>query len=170
MGWRQQLINEYKKTRKYTRQLLNECAEEDRKVINGMIQELTYAIQYLKCGYDPLDHNAGIHQKEQQGGYDKRRILFEDGIEQFGKPDRMRIFGELPDCERQLTSEQKQLITESLKGLTKKQIDCYLLHVCHSRTYEEIAVELSIGQSTVQTHIERAKEKISSRVKALDAS
>lgn len=167
MDWMHQLINEYKKTRKRTRHLLKECAEEDRKVINGMIHELTYAIQYLQCGYDPLNHHAGIHRKEQQGGYDKRRILFENGIEQFGEPDRMRIFGELPDCERQLTTEQKQLITDCLKGLTKKQMNCYLLHICHNRTYKEIAEEMDISQSTVQTHIDRAKEKIAARVKEI---
>ncbi|MGN7478072.1 sigma factor-like helix-turn-helix DNA-binding protein [Solibacillus silvestris] len=57
-----------------------------------------------------------------------------------------------------------------LAELTEKQLTCYLLHVAHTRTFEQIAEELGVKVSTVQTHIERAREKVAAAAKELNKS
>ncbi|MGN7478071.1 hypothetical protein ACTHOQ_09450 [Solibacillus silvestris] len=70
------LLESYRETLKATRQLLETASSEDEaKIIRGMINDLDYARQYLKCGYDPKDWNSGIHQREQLSSYHNRRLL-----------------------------------------------------------------------------------------------
>lgn len=50
------LIAEYKQSLMDAEAMLSECFDgAERKVIQDMINELTFAIAYMRCGFDP--HN-----------------------------------------------------------------------------------------------------------------
>lgn len=49
---------------------------------------------------------------------------------------------------------------EMLQVLTEREKQCYLYHYIDRMTFSEIANELGISKSTVQNHIERARDKI----------
>lgn len=169
MGEFEELIKEYRKAVKDARKLLNGCLPEEEKTIQAMITDLTYAIEWMERGHDNTSHHAGIYRAA-LGGYEKRRVLLE-GIENFAATKYFThlLLGE-EQAERQLSIDEKNLIGECLSGLSERQMTVYILHTAHVRTYEEIAEELCIKVSTVQTHIERAREKISERLKELGYS
>lgn len=164
---RAKLLESYRGTVKVTKQLLEAAStEEDAKIIRSMVSDLNYARQYLKCGYDPNDWNSGIHQREQLSSYHNRRVLLDTDL--FAVRDHMEIFGDVLQCDRTIEDIDKQKIQYVLADLTERQLTCYLLHYAHTRTYEQIAEELGLKASTVQNHIERAREKVKIAVKELN--
>src|SRR5690606_14478724 len=64
-----------------------------------------------------------------------------------------------------MTKEEKIILSEILCSFSQRERICYLLHVGHNKSYGEIANELGISRSTVQTHITRAKAKVKQRMK-----
>lgn len=166
---RSQLLKEYRATIKDTKKLLDTATSEDEaKIIRGMLYDLDYARQYLKCGYDPKDRNAGIHKVEQKSSYHNRRILLNTDLVFFSVKDHMEILGDVLQCNRKIKDEDKRRIRYVLGELSEQQLTCYLLHVAHTRTFEQIAKELVIKVPTVQNHIERAREKVTAAVKELE--
>lgn len=166
---RYELLEEYRATIKVTKKLLDAASSEDEaEIIRGMLYDLDYARQYLKCGYDPKDWNSGIHKVEQRGSYHNRRILLDTELAFFSVNDHIEILGDVLQCNRVIQEEEKEKIQFVLSELTKRQLTCYLLHVAHTRSYEEIAEELGIKKSSVQDHIERAREKVSKAVQELE--
>src|SRR5690625_680445 len=60
----------------------------------------------------------------------------------------------------EITDDQKNTLVEIFKVLSDRERECFLLHIGQGWSMQEIADELNISKSTVQTHVERAKEKI----------
>lgn len=61
---------------------------------------------------------------------------------------------------KNLTQQQKQHFWNILAQLSHRERVCYLSHVVNLWSFSEIASELGISKSSVQTYIERAREKI----------
>mgnify|MGYP000318303467 CR=1 FL=1 len=59
-----------------------------------------------------------------------------------------------------LTAEQKARIQKALNGLSRREQQCYMMHMVDGMSLGSIGLELHLGKSTVQTNIERAQKKI----------
>lgn len=57
-------------------------------------------------------------------------------------------------------SRQEEIMYNTLTGLSKREKQCFLKHTIENKTYQQIADELQITKSAVQTYIERARNKI----------
>lgn len=146
------LIVQYRKAKRKLEKIntnpYNEYIDE-AKVISEMMSDLNYALEWMRNGQQPNIKQQGTTIK---AIYTKRLILDSD------------IFPCLDivshEQEKLLSDRKKRVVTFILSELTDRQLTCFLLHVAHMRTYAEIGAELGIKASSVQNHVERAREKI----------
>lgn len=156
INWVDRLIYEYSNGRKDLRVKVAEADVDDKTVINSMINEMTDVIKWLKTGKDPYDFRSN----EKKSAY-QRRVLLD--MDLFPSLDIIPESAEEQDA-GELTEEQKELIVEVLIELSWRERQCYLLHYANERTFQEISNELGITKSSVQSYINRAKEKINKKV------
>ena len=143
------LVVEYQQTLRQTRTLRqNQTNAEHITAVNGMINDLQYAIEWMRAGEDPERY---LDVKADQSYYHRRVLL---------DMDKFPCLEIEPTHSKQLVDKKKIAIQRVLVELTQRQLTCFLLHAAHMRSYQEIAEELGIKKSTVQDHIELAREKI----------
>lgn len=61
---------------------------------------------------------------------------------------------------KNLTQQQKEHLWGILVQLSHRERVCYLAHVVNLWSFQQIANELKVSKSSVQTYIQRAREKI----------
>lgn len=149
------MLDEYKQARQGLIDMLKRLGDserdnEDRKIINSMIRDVEYIIKWLKLGYDP-ENPQGVNVRD---------------IYNINKYPHMEVVPDIYEQLRQereelheLTPEEKRTIDTVLRTLSDRERDCFLLRIQGLRL-REIANELNISLSSVQTYIERADEKI----------
>lgn len=145
------LIVQYKNAKKKAGQIKIDPSNpyiEEEPVIAGMVSDLDYAIEWMRTGKQPNAVTRGVTTKSAYA----RRILLNTNI--FPCLD-LEVEDEKP-----LSDYKKRIVRLVLGELTERQLTCFLLHVAHMRTHQEIAEELHLKATTVQNHIERAREKI----------
>ncbi len=131
---------------------------EDEKMINSMIRDMSESIEWLETGRDPKVmkgvHVDSVYHVRSYENMD----LIPDIAEQLEDDDinNRRLF---------MTKDEKMIMADILKSLSLRERQCYILHVGHKKSFGEIASELGISRSTVQTHITRAKSKVESKIK-----
>lgn len=151
----QELILEYKQSLKLlkTAQPIDEMEE---KVINEMISDIQFAIDWMKQGKRPNHYSKSIETKT---AYSRRTLL---------DMDLFPCMEILPEVE--LSQAKKIAVMKVLRVLTERQLTCFLLHAAHMRSMQEIANELNLKKTTVQEHIETARKKIKEIAKEIAVS
>jgi positive control factor len=152
-SWIENLITEYSSTKTdlqdYKTSIVNRGSPEGKlelEAVNRLISNLQYSLDYMKHGHPPgLRHGA-----EKESAYHRTVLLDTDLF-----PSLKTEFIDDP-----LTREQKKQVTDFLWTLSKRERECYLLHVVYRLTFREISYELNISKRSVQTHITRAKKKV----------
>lgn len=131
---------------------------EDEKMINSMIRDMSETIEWLETGRDPKVrkgvHVESIYHVTSYADVD----LIPDIMEQLEEKD------DINERELFMTKDEKIIMSEILNSLSLRERQCYFLHVGHGKSFGEIAKDLGISRSTVQTHITRAKSKIGDKV------
>lgn len=61
---------------------------------------------------------------------------------------------------KELSEEDRLRIDEAMYNLSERERQCFVMHIVDLMSFEEIGVELHLGKSSVQTFVERAREKI----------
>lgn len=164
-GWVDEMIASYTEHRRELSRMKqylnpeNNKDAEDEKLINSMIRDMSESIEWLETGRDPKFrkgvHVDSIYQVQSYGNMD----LIPDIMEQLEEDDinQRHIF---------MTKDEKIIMGDIIKTLSARERQCYFLHVGHKKSMGEIASELGISKSTVQTHITRAKSKVKSHIEA----
>jgi positive control factor len=173
----QDLLKEYKKTRKMLQAQYDELRDEHtpkgyrvplkngkikriydgldcrRQIIGEMIGDLEYVIEWLETGRRP-GNRRGI---ERQAAYQRERLM---------DPVRMQAFvaRSTAGSPANLTEWQLHQIEDALCVLSERERECYVLAHGECFTHSQIADMLGITKSSVDTHIKRAQQKISERV------
>lgn len=149
------MLEDYKQARAGLIEMIDRLGDTekdkvDRKLLNGMKNEVEYIIKWLRIGYDP-ENPQGVNVRD---------------IYNINKYPHMEVVPDIYEQLRQereelheLTPEEKQTIDNVLRTLSDRERDCFLLRIQGLRL-REIADELNISLSSVQTYIERADEKI----------
>jgi len=157
LNWADQLIQEYTEGRQELKRRADQLDRnnpidmQDLKQFNSMIADMSFSLEWLKTGRQPGTYR-GIDEKSV---YQKRSYenidLIPDIVEQIKNDDRKELY---------MTREEKVILADILASFSEKERVCYLLHVGHKKSMGDIATELGISKSTVQTHINRAKSKV----------
>lgn len=155
MSWVDKLIQEYKDGRESLKRVyksLNKDQYDDveKIVINSMIADMTYVIKWLETGRDPDSYR----------GIDKRNVYrlsyYED----------MEI---IPDINKELNKEreplymsqkQRKALINLFKRFSNRERQCFIMYEAEQLSMQQIADKLGISKSTVQSYINRAREKV----------
>jgi positive control factor len=152
------LIAEYRKSLRLAKQMKRELEnkkkptlqdKEDINVIDSMISDLEYALDWMRSGRNP-DAKKGVDKK---GVYlTDPRIL-----------DTLSAQNIYKTMAKEITDFEREIIEDALCTLTSREKDVFLMVKVEGLTYENTADLLGVKKSTVQTHLERAEKKIEER-------
>ncbi|MGE7092548.1 sigma factor-like helix-turn-helix DNA-binding protein [Lysinibacillus sp. NPDC048646] len=146
------LILEYKRGKKELTKLKFDD-EQKQKLVNEMIADMDFAIEWMRIGKRPNFQSKAIEQKS---AYERRQLI------------NMDLFPCLEIVpERTISEYRKKAVMQVLMALSERQMNCFLLHTAHMRSMDEIAFELGIKKATVQKHIELARLKIDEIAKSI---
>lgn len=110
-------------------------AQEDAVTVSGMLSDMRYALDWMRRGRRPGSRRGA----EQHDVYRRRELLAKaSGIV---NPD-----------------EHRNLI-ECVAVMTERELTCWLLHMAHGLTQNEIADRLGVSRASVRIYLERAKQK-----------
>ena len=162
-SWDDELIHEYRQSRRELSKMKsklnpkNPIDAKDLEHINSMIGDMTEAIHWLETGKDPkvfrgVHVNAVYHVRS----YENMDLIpdIERELREDNNINKKHLF---------MTAEEKMILSEILSSFSNRERICYLLHVSHKKSFAEIAKELEVSRSTVQTHSTRAKNKVKQR-------
>ncbi|MBW8350767.1 sigma-70 family RNA polymerase sigma factor [Bacillus sp. IITD106] len=153
--WADKLIIQYEEGRKELGRMKKRLGhtEEDRmdkRQINGMINDMSFAIDWMKTGRRPGNRR----------GVDKRSVYQRTVLVDMDLMPSLDIQPEPRELER----EEKQALVNMLIDLSHRERQCYLLHMAQGWSMQEIADELGIKKPSVQKFIERAKNKLKRKI------
>jgi positive control factor len=155
----EKLLLSYKENLKTTKTMLKNASDRDKTLLNGIIRDLQYAIEWMETGRQP-GNKRGV---ERLAAYQRERP-FDPLLMQrfFRSQDENYPWGEAEN-ESVISSAEQERIEDALSVLTSKEREVYLMSRGHCLSYSQIANYLCISSSSVQTMIERAEKKISKR-------
>lgn len=151
------LIFEYKQSLRALKEMkaaievkeeLTELDLQDKTLINSMINEMEFVIQWMMSGRNP-DARRGA---DRSGAYTLDPKLLEAVV-----PNRDVVE------ERKLTADEQWLLDDVLADLTKREKDVFTLVRAEGLSFEYTAELLGITKSSIQTYLERAERKIEDR-------
>lgn len=177
------LLNSYKETRKTLRQIQSELKDSDdairvvrleeakrqtgrsksvssgdehkteRQIIGEMIGDTEFVIEWLETGRRPGNRRGA----ERQAAYQREKLM---------DPVKMQAYvaRSTAGSPVNLTEWEMQQIEEALCVLSVRERECYQLAHGECFSHSQIAELLGISKSSVDTHIQRAQQKISERV------
>ncbi|MFD7521427.1 sigma-70 family RNA polymerase sigma factor [Paenibacillus chitinolyticus] len=140
----------YQHSRMVAKRLLAQTQDEgSRTVIAGMVSDCNYVLEWLETGRRP-GSVRGIER-----GYEVR--LWDPAwLESYQSPSGWTVERE----SRDLTADELFRIEEAMAELSPRERQCFMLYHVDGMSFGDISRELHIGRSTIQTNIERAREKI----------
>lgn len=149
------LLHQYKHARKELRDmldLLNDTVKdsEDKSTINSMINDVTFIIDWIESGSNPEEYRGTNIKNAYHMKYLPNMEILPD------------ITGQL-EVEREaleLTKEQRHIINLLLNTWTDRERDCFILYMADNKSMSEISEIIDISKASVQTYINRAKEKV----------
>ncbi|OEH53135.1 Fis family transcriptional regulator [Oceanobacillus sp. E9] len=156
-NWADQLLIEYEEGRKGLKSMSDQLNpdenpkdKEDKRQINSMITDMSYAMDWMRTGRRP----GNLRGVDKRSAYQKR-VLYD-----------MELFPSLdiePE-ERTLSEREKQDLYDILIELSHRERQCYLLHMANGHSMSQVSEILGIKKSSVQSFIQRAKKKIERKV------
>lgn len=151
-NWADKLILEYEEGRRDLHKMKRKLGDsewdlQDKTHINSMINDMTFAIDWMKIGRMP----GSLRGIDKRSAYQRRALI---------DMDLLPSLDIVPEP-RELTEEEKRAIYNVLIDLSHRERQCFLLHAALGWSFQSIADELKISKSSVQKYIERAKNKIS---------
>ncbi|GLY09585.1 sigma-70 family RNA polymerase sigma factor [Pseudobacillus badius] len=146
--YRQSLREARKMLLPFDKEELTEQEQADKTLINGMISDLEYAIEWLKVGRNP-DTRRGI---DKSGVYVTDPLVIET----------MPAIIEHQE-ERELSQSEKEMIEDALCSLSAREKDAFILVRVEGMTFEYAAELLGVKKGAVQSYVDRAEKKIEQR-------
>ncbi len=147
------LIEPYRHTRKILRALRTLNTDRgERQIIGEMIGDCDYTLQWLRTGRRP-GSMRGIERRYRIRTWDP------EWIEKY-ESKRSRHIIERDVTANELSKQDRFKIEEAMRELSERERQCFMMFNVDLMSLEEIAAELNLGKSTVQSYVDRAKEKI----------
>jgi positive control factor len=153
------LLLGYKKSLRATKAMLENASDRDKSLLNGMIRDLQYAIEWMETGRQP-GNKRGV---ERLAAYQRERPFDPLLMQRFFRSQDETYAWDESENESVISSAEQEMIEDALSVLTAKEKEVYMMSRGHCLSYSHIANYLCISSSSVQTMIERAEKKIAKR-------
>lgn len=153
------LIPGYRKTKRVLELAREHTTEKgDREVLGGMISDIDYALEWMQHGGRPYRHR-GIERPYSTTTSNVTEIRSWDPkwLEVYRSPSGWSGHQEAASEE---SRDQQWRIDEALHSLSKRERECYVLHHGFGMDQRQVARELNLSRTAVQTYLERAELKI----------
>lgn len=123
--------------------------DEDKKLINSMLSDVQYVIDWLHKGHNP-GPRRGIHRRS-----GRQRTVTVD-------PLQMQSYAQPAACgsPTTLSDHERFQIDDALSTLSEREKQAYVLHFGLCFSLRQVALEMGITKSAVQTMLERSEKKI----------
>ena len=112
---------------------------EDAKTVSGMLSDMRYALDWMRRGRRPGSRRGA----ERRDIYRRRELLAQ--VEP-------------------LTEEERRRLIDCVAVMTERELACWLLHMAHGLTQNEIADRMNISRASVRVYLERAKRKVQEKI------
>jgi positive control factor len=156
----EKLLLSYKENLSKAKRMIEKASDRDKSLINGMIRDLQYAIEWMETGRQP-GNKRGV---ERLAAYQRERPVDPLLMQKFFRSREESYPWKEPAQESIISSFDQERIEDALSVLTAKEKEVYLMSRGHCLSYSQIASYLCISSSSVQTMIERAEKKTSKRI------
>ncbi|WP_082672976.1 sigma factor-like helix-turn-helix DNA-binding protein [Paenibacillus senegalimassiliensis] len=125
------------------------CPEEEVEIVSSMLSDLQYAIEWMNKGHAP-----GPRRDITRLSREQRTLQFD--------PLHLQSWAQPAACgsPTTLTGFERTQIDEAMRTLSERERQAYTLHVALCFSLAQTAQEMNTSKSTVQSYVERAKEKI----------
>jgi positive control factor len=153
------LLLSYKENLSKAKGMIKDASDRDKSLLNGMIRDLQYAIEWMETGRRP-GSKRGV---ERLAAYQRERPFDPLLMQRFFRSQDETYSWDDVENESVISSAEQEMIEDALSVLTAKEKEVYLMSRGHCLSYSQIANYLCISSSSVQTMIERAEKKIAKR-------
>ncbi|HLR58903.1 MAG TPA: sigma factor-like helix-turn-helix DNA-binding protein [Pseudogracilibacillus sp.] len=152
--WADTLITEYEEGRRDLNRMREELGTterdlSDKTLINGMISDMTFSLNWLKIGKEP----GALRGNDRRSVYQHQVYMDMDLFPSL----ELQPKEELPD-------DEKKAIIDILMILSARERQCYVLYNAYALTMREIGEELKVSEDTVRTYLNRADKKINKKL------
>lgn len=149
----EEMIDGYQHTRKILRALRTLNTDRgERQTIGEMIGDCEYTLEWLRTGRRP-GSTRGIERRYRVKVWDP------EWIDRYVSKRGRHVF-ERDTTASGLTENCRFQLDEVMRELSDRERQCFMMLHVDLMSLEEIAAELHLGKSTVQSYVERAREKI----------
>lgn len=118
--------------------------------LGNMIADVDYILNWLETGRNP-NSVRGVERRYE-------RPWPPEWLDRYQSPAGWSV--ERETVTRELTEDERFRIEEAMRDLSQRERQCFMMYVVDGMSYGEIARELHLAKGAVQTHVQRAREKI----------
>jgi len=139
--WVEKLIRQYsagvRDLEQYRRSLdrSNPDEADESRTVAGMLSDMRYSLDWMRRGRRPGSRKGA----EKRDIYRRRELL------QSAEP---------------MTEEERRRLIDCMAVMTERELTCWLLHMAHGLTQNEIADRLKVSRASVRMYLDRAKKKV----------
>jgi len=112
---------------------------DEARTVSGMLSDMRYALDWMRRGRRPGSRRGA----DRHDIYRRRELLAS------AEP---------------LTDEERQRLIDCVAVMTERELTCWLLHMAHGLTFQEIGDRLGLSRHTVRAFVDRAKSKVSEKL------
>lgn len=115
--------------------------QDEARTVSSMLNDMRYSLDWMRRGRRPGSRRGA----ERRDIYRRRELLAQ--VE--------------PMTE---TEEERRRLIDCVAVMTERELTCWLLHMAHGLTQNEIAARLKISRASVRMYLDRAKKKVEEKI------
>ena len=112
---------------------------EESRTIAGMLSDMRYSLEWMRRGRRPGSRKGA----EKHDIYRRRELI---------------------ESMQPMTPEEERRLIDCVAVMTERELTCWLLHMAHGLTQNEIAARLKISRASVRMYLDRAKRKVQEKI------
>ncbi|MCU5514409.1 RNA polymerase subunit sigma-24 [Bacillus wiedmannii] len=155
------LMQQYIETRKELEKSKVSATEKDISIINGMISDINYALEWMRTAKQP-GKTRGI---ERRAAYEREKPCDPLLMQRYVRSTVMPVYEWDTEVKESVISEWDRIqLEDALSTLTEREKEIYVMAKGYGFTHEKISNYLKIQRTSIPKFLERADKKIGNRL------
>ncbi|MED1539108.1 sigma-70 family RNA polymerase sigma factor [Bacillus pseudomycoides] len=155
------LIEQYIETLEQLERAKETATESDLKVINGMIRDIRYALNWMRTAKQP-DNKRGI---ERRAAYQRTTTVDTLLMQRYFRSTET-IYEWDREVKESVISEWDRIkLEDALSTLTENEKEVYMMYKGNCFSMDKISKTMKVSKGTIQTILRRADQKITKQIK-----
>lgn len=145
------VTNQDKRLQERDEPLFHKPLKSKKEILNSMENSMVFAMDWMEKGRNPdLQRGADKHAVYQRQFFESLDVI----------PDIAEQIYDINTKELHLTELEKKQLAKIFASWSRRERDCFIARTVEQKTFQQIADEIGVGRSTVQSYVERAKRKM----------